>query len=292
MSVTLTDSNGCLKTGMRADILRTSFETKNVLLEKGAIHMGMGSTISISSEDGKIDIYKTSSVPCGGNNDTVLTFNSTGISPLGYQKIGPDTVIKKETYNIKVDETEETLSADYAEVADYVTWATAPSGRNPISIEARLSDLNSKVVAQGAQMNLSCAGAVVGWVQISSGSQLGNYKEVNLSLHLSNTINLFPFYRGDTRVEDSQTITGRLWTGSSTHDFPESITGFFPSCLITGFSHTDGLPPFKQKLALKYTILNNGTITITCPHPFPGLVRQTETFDIRIMLRFRMPDAN
>ena len=280
MSVTLTDSNGCLKTGMRADILRTSLETKNILQEKGAIYIGTGSTVSLLSKDGQIDVYKTSFVPRGRNNDTVLTFNKTNVpTRLSYQKIGPDTVVKEETYDIKVDETEETLSADYAEVADYVTWATAPSGRSPISIEARLNDLNSKTTSQGAQMNLSYNGNVVGAAQILNGSQMGNYKEVPLFFRLFNTANLNSFYR------DGGTITGRLWTGSSSHDFPESITGVFPSGLITGGS-------FEQRLALNYTILNNGTISITCPHPFPkGIGALSETARI-IDLRFRMPDAN
>ena len=280
MSITLTDSNGCLKTGMRADILRTSFETKNVLLEKGSIHMGMGSTISIYSEDGKIDIYKTSSVQCGENNDTVLTFNSTGASPLSYQKIGPDTVIKKETYNIKVDETEETLSADYAEVADYVTWAAAPLGKNRISIEARLNDLNAKAVSRGAQKDLSYNGSVVGDVQIWRGSQMGNYKELTLLLQLSNSANLYSFYRNGGTAK----ITGRLWTGSNS-DFPASVTGIFPSGVVTGAS-------FKQSLALNYIILNDGTINITCPHPFPPGISALAATSIFITLRFRMPDAN
>lgn len=281
MSVTLTDSNGCLKTGMRADILRTSLETKNILQEKGAIYIGTGSTaFPISSKDGRIDVCKTSYVPRGRDSDTVLTFNKTNVSTrLSYQKIGPDTVTKKETYDIKVDEAEETLSADYAEVADYVTWATAPTGRTRISIEARLSDLNAKRIGQGARMDLSYNGNVVGAVQILNGSQMGNYKEVSLFFRLFNTANLNSFYRY------GGTITGRLWTGSSSHDFPESITGIFPSGVITGGS-------FKQSLALNYTILNNGTINITCLHPFPKGIGALSVTDVIINLRFRMPDAN
>ena len=281
MSVTLTDSNGRLKTGMRADILRASLETKNVLSEMGAIYIGTGSTIPILSTDGQINIRKTSFVPRGGNSDNVLTFNNTGVPSLAYQKIGPDTVIEQENYDIKVDETEETLLADYAEEADYVTWATAPSGRNPISIEARLSDLNPKSTSMGALMNLSYNGNVVGEVQLRRGAQIGNYKQVLLYLELSDSANLYSFYR------NGGTVTGRLWTGSGTQDFPASITGIFPSGVITTSQAS-----FQQSLALEYTILNNGTISITCPHPFPLGISSLDVTSVLINLYFRMPDAN
>ena len=280
MSTTLTDSNGCLKTGMRSDILRTSFETKNVLLEKGAIYTGTGSTISIPTDEDRIDIYKTSYVPRGGNSDTVLTFNSTEVSPLSYQKIGPDTVVKKENYNIKVDEAEETASADYAEVADYVTRAAAPTGKSTIAIQ-RLSDLNTNYIGQCAKMNLSYDGKVVGWVQIHTGLRIGNYEEITLHINLSNSGHLFTFYRG----YGSEIITGSLWAGPGTYNLPESVAGFFPSGVITGEN-------FKQSLVLKYTILNDGTMSITCPHPFPELHTDIKPTDIYVNLRFRMPDVN
>lgn len=280
MSITLTDSNGCLKTGMRSDILRTSFETKNVLLEKGAIYTGTGSTVSRRTDEDRIDIYKTSYVPRGGNSDTVLTFNSTGVSPLSYQKIGPDTVVKKENYNIKVDEAEETASADYAEVADYVTSASAPTGKSTIAIQ-RLKDLNTNYIGQGARMNLSYDGKVVGWVQIHTGLRLGNYEEIALHINITNSHLLFPFYKGG----GSGIITGSLWAGPGTYNLPESVTGFFPSGMVTGTS-------FNQSLALKYTILNDGKISITCPHPFPQNINEIEKTDIYIGLNFRMPDVN
>lgn len=284
MSVTLTDSNGCLKTGMRADILRTSLETKNILQEKGAIYIGTGSTVlPILSKDGQIDICKTSYVPRGRNNDTVLTFNNTGWTRLSYQKIGPDTVAKKENYDIKVDEAEETESADYAEVADYATYASAPTGRSRISIEARLNDLNAKKTGQqGTRKDLLYLGYVVGGVTILGSSQIGNYKEITLWFRLFNSVDLYDFYRlGGAR------IIGRLWTESSTPDFPESITGIFPSGVVTASSSS-----FKQSVALEYTIFNDGEIRITCPHPFPYHVGALSVTDGIINLRFRMPDAN
>lgn len=284
MSVTLTDSNGCLKTGMRADILRTSLETKTILQEKGAIYIGTGSTaLPIASKDGRIDICKTSYIPRGRNSDTVLTFNSTGWTRFAYQKIGPDTVVKKETYGIKVDEAEETLSADYAEVADYATYASAPSGKTRIPIEARLSDLNAKKIGQqGTRRDLFYLGYVVGGVTILGGSQIGNYKEITLSFRLFNSVDLYNFFRlGGAR------IIGRLWTDSSTHDFPESVTGIFPSGVVTASSSS-----FKQSVALEYTIFNDGQIRITCPHPFPYHVGALSVTDGIINLRFRMPDAN
>ena len=57
------DSNNCIPTGLRADIMRSSMENKNLLSKKGSIYVGTGETVTVGGEK----IYKTKALELGSS---------------------------------------------------------------------------------------------------------------------------------------------------------------------------------------------------------------------------------
>lgn len=132
----ITDNNGRIKSGLRADIMRKSMENKNLLNTKGSLYVGTGEkeTISLNNNE-TVDIYKTKAFPLGSPN-TVLTTSRFG--ELSYEKIIPDMLDNTSgNYNIVAANA---IDADSATEAQY-----ASSDRSKGTIDTRLTNIESKI---------------------------------------------------------------------------------------------------------------------------------------------------
>ncbi len=132
----ITDNNGRIKSGLRADIMRKSMENKNLLNTKGSLYVGTGEkeTISLGNNE-TVDIYKTKAFPLGSPN-TVLTTSRFG--ELSYEKIIPDMLDNTSgNYNIVAANA---IDADNATEAQY-----ASSDRSKGTIDTRLTNIESKI---------------------------------------------------------------------------------------------------------------------------------------------------
>ena len=82
MATNLTDSNNCIQSGLRADIMRCSMENKNLLAKKGSIYVGTGESFKV----GEQTIYKTKALELG-NNGEILQGGENGLC---YGHLKPD----------------------------------------------------------------------------------------------------------------------------------------------------------------------------------------------------------
>lgn len=73
------DSNNCIPSGLRADIMRNSMENKNLLAKKGSIYVGTGETMTVGGEK----IYKTKVLELGANGEVLQNINGA----LSYSKL-------------------------------------------------------------------------------------------------------------------------------------------------------------------------------------------------------------
>lgn len=77
--MTTIDSNNCIPSGLRADIMRSSMENKNLLAKKGSIYVGTGESMTVGGET----VYKTKALNIGNNGEILQVKNGD----LGYGKI-------------------------------------------------------------------------------------------------------------------------------------------------------------------------------------------------------------
>ncbi len=64
-----TDSNNCISNGLRADIMRSSMENKNLLSDKGSIYVGTGEKITT----GGTSVAKTKALALGENGNVLIS---------------------------------------------------------------------------------------------------------------------------------------------------------------------------------------------------------------------------
>lgn len=68
-----TDENGCIKNGLRADIMRCCMENKNLLAENGSIYVGTGEKIVIGDgTPNRITIAKTAALSPGEYGEVLM----------------------------------------------------------------------------------------------------------------------------------------------------------------------------------------------------------------------------
>lgn len=68
-----TDENGCIKNGLRADIMRCCMENKNLLAENGSIYVGTGEKIIIGEgTSNRITIAKTAALSPGEYGEVLM----------------------------------------------------------------------------------------------------------------------------------------------------------------------------------------------------------------------------
>ena len=68
-----TDENGCIKNGLRADIMRCCMENKNLLAENGSIYVGTGEKIIIGDgTPNRITIAKTAALSPGEYGEVLM----------------------------------------------------------------------------------------------------------------------------------------------------------------------------------------------------------------------------
>lgn len=78
-----TDENGCIRNGLRADIMRCCMENKNLLAEKGSIYVGTGETIVKTGLDDDVEIAKTKALNPGSSGELLMVKDGK----LGYSKL-------------------------------------------------------------------------------------------------------------------------------------------------------------------------------------------------------------
>ena len=84
------DSNNCIPSGLRVDIMRHSMENKNLLSAKGSIYVGTGETVTVGGEK----IYKTRALVPGSVNTILQVKNGD----LGYDTIRDVTINSSVNY--------------------------------------------------------------------------------------------------------------------------------------------------------------------------------------------------
>lgn len=75
----LVDTNNCIPTNLRADIMRCSMENKNLLNKKGSIYVGTGETITVGGQK----IYTTKALELGNTGEILQNINGE----LGYSQL-------------------------------------------------------------------------------------------------------------------------------------------------------------------------------------------------------------
>lgn len=83
----ITDDNGAIQTGLRADVMRKSMENKNLLSSKGSIYVGTGDTNDVVVSGSTVSIPKTAALTVGNQNE-VLSVGTN--NTLQYSKIRPN----------------------------------------------------------------------------------------------------------------------------------------------------------------------------------------------------------
>lgn len=78
-----TDENGCIRNGLRADIMRCCMENKNLLAVKGSIYVGTGETIVKTGPGDDIEIAKTKALNPGNSGELLMVKDGK----LGYFKL-------------------------------------------------------------------------------------------------------------------------------------------------------------------------------------------------------------
>ena len=118
----ITDDNGAIQTGLRADIMRKSMENKNLLSSKGSIYVGTGDTNNVVVSGSTVSIPKTAALTVGNQNE-VLSVGAN--NTLQYSKITPDMMSSStDTYNITCTTALSANQAVSAATASYSEWAT------------------------------------------------------------------------------------------------------------------------------------------------------------------------
>lgn len=118
----ITDDNGAIQTGLRADIMRKSMENKNLLSSKGSIYVGTGDTNNVVVSGSTVSIPKTAALTVGNQNE-VLSVGAN--NTLQYSKITPDMMSSStDTYNITCTTALSANQAISATTASYSEWAT------------------------------------------------------------------------------------------------------------------------------------------------------------------------
>ena len=117
----ITDDNGAIQTGLRADIMRKSMENKNLLSSKGSIYVGTGNTNNIVVNESTVSVPITSSLTAGNQNEVL----SVGASnTLQYSKITPAMMASNtDVYDITCSTAISANQAVSATTAGYSNWA-------------------------------------------------------------------------------------------------------------------------------------------------------------------------
>lgn len=305
MSIIITDEKGCLKTGLRADILRQSLETKNLLSTKGALYVGTGETVGVSSKDGGVRLCKTGVLLPGTNNSALIALMGEGYDyrsrGIQYGVIRPAAVEEGITCDIESYRAEK---ATHAEQAGTAEWATYIKDTN-INIEETLSNFNHHDFVNGAVIPLFSSIQQVGTAQVTQGYREGNFVSflLNISLNDKNNTYIKSFYENGGEIWGSGLLdgTGILDFMIDPHNNSNnnvSISGFFPSGLATYINIPDDISA-GQHFALRYYIgVGTGTggshssvFSIYLDHPlsFRNFNRIDST-SISIKVCFRMPE--
>lgn len=135
----LIGQDGEIISGLRADVMRSSIENKNLLKKKGSLYVGTGSTTTIQAGSVSYSIPITEELAVGENeNHSVLVVKNAN-NGVGYSKIYPSMVEENsEEWNITCK------NANHVENsyrARYVTYASSDHSKG--TIDERLSQMEA-----------------------------------------------------------------------------------------------------------------------------------------------------
>lgn len=218
MSSNLIDNNNFIITGLRADVMRCSMETKNLLDTKGSIYVGTGRSKSIQVSSGE-----TVSVPITAklepnNIYTVLTSHESYDNGLGYSKVTPDMIDPNSgVFHITAQNAVNATNASEAGTATVGLYASSDQSKG--TIEERIIELSNRLNNLGhhdmprTQINLAWSGdsslypEICGIIVFSNSSSNSNYREGNLT-HMYATFNfasnpqaLLNFFNGEANIQ-------------------------------------------------------------------------------------------
>lgn len=147
------DSNNCIPTGLRADIMRSSMENKNLLSKKGSIYVGTGETVTVGGEK----IYKTKALELGSSGQVLIVKDGElKYSTLTNENFDSSTDYKNLTNSLNRIET---INSQFSRDASYndlqIINENFVEGRNYPNIRLLYNDSGTDCSLVGASFAIS-----------------------------------------------------------------------------------------------------------------------------------------
>jgi len=142
--------DGEIINGLRADLMRTCMENKNLLTKKGSLYMGTGENSRLVIDNIIYDIPVTKELEVGPDNSVLVVKEDedTHRNTLAYSKIYPEMIEENQEWNINCTKAKNIIGS--ADTARYAEYASADHSKGTIDqrlniMEATISSTNITV---------------------------------------------------------------------------------------------------------------------------------------------------
>lgn len=192
MATNLTDDNNCIQPGLRADIMRSSMENKNLLAKKGSIYVGTGKTQTVGGQT----IPTTEALQIGSNNEVLRVEDGN----LKYGKLINGNFDPYTTY-LNLTNTVQSVAIKPSQISGEYS-GLALKNKN-ISTSEQYSNL--VLVGSDSNRNTSVSSGLLGTLQLQQNSTSGK-----LSMTIKDPIHLYRYtikltVEGSFRVNNQDT---------------------------------------------------------------------------------------
>lgn len=175
MATNLTDDNNCIQPGLRADIMRSSMENKNLLAKKGSIYVGTGKTQTVGGQT----IPTTEALQIGSNNEVLRVEDGN----LKYGKLINGNFDPYTTY-LNLTNTVQSVAIKPSQISGEYS-GLALKNKN-ISTSEQYSNL--VLVGSDSNRNTSVSSGLLGTLQLQQNSTSGK-----LSMTIKDPIHLYRY---------------------------------------------------------------------------------------------------
>lgn len=228
MATNLTDDNNCIQPGLRADIMRSSMENKNLLAKKGSIYVGTGKAQTVGGQT----IPTTEALQIGSNNEVLRVEDGN----LKYGKLINGNFDPYTTY-LNLTNTVQSVAIKPSQISGEYS-GLALKNKN-ISTSEQYSNL--VLVGSDSNRNTSVSSGLLGTLQLQQNSTSGK-----LSMTIKDPIHLYRYtikltVKGSFQVNNQDTydysgltfyVTGVRSAVSSSSAMGLDFLAFFS---LTGF---------------------------------------------------------
>jgi hypothetical protein len=266
MSIEIMDRDKRLKEGLRADILRKSFETKGLLSQKGDIYVGTGEHVTIQSKEGEIVIPETRRLSAGADGKVLVLKEINGNIDVTYDYVPPELIPSGScdiyvNHAINSDSCTEATAAECAEFA--LPPSTEPEGTRTLPLSLLITKNHIDFPDTGEiPLRIKNTALNIGIVQVKGAYCEGNFLVLPLTILL---------YGGDERptgIEklfvDGEPADSDTPIFSRTDFFVAKgevvAEGSFPSVVL---KLNDRYYSKAQSVPIQYTLNNNGYFSIS-----------------------------